>query len=33
MKNEPSPIAHPATDENARLWGFDISPSPPKSIY
>jgi hypothetical protein len=24
MKHEPSPIAHPTTDENARLWGFDI---------
>jgi len=24
MKNGPSPIAHPTTDENARLWGFDI---------
>jgi hypothetical protein len=24
MKKGPSPIAHPTTDENARLWGFDI---------
>ena len=24
MKSRPSPIAHPTTDENARLWGFDV---------
>ena len=24
MKNRPSPIAYPTTDEHARLWGFDI---------
>ena len=24
MKSKPSPVAYPPTDENARLWGFDV---------